>query len=719
MSVQGPEGMIFAGKYKINKLIGRGGMANVYLGTDMGSGIKVAIKILKPEFSADEEFIRRFDTEAKAVSSLNHANIVKVFGVGHEGNFRYIVQEYVDGITVKELINQNGHLDWKVAVPIVIQVGMALEYAHKNGIVHRDIKPQNILISRDRIAKITDFGIARASTGNTITMTSGGAMGSVHYFSPEQARGGNVGPASDIYSVGIMLFEMVTGRVPFDGDSNVAIAVKHLQEKPPLASSFVPDIPKGLDSIILKCIQKTPDKRYSSMRQMVTELDALMVDPNGVYGVVNNEITPEPEEPQDISFRQDPNYEKIGDLEKSAEARRRSRFRDNIILVLIIVCIVGVLVGLGTLVVTSIKGATSIQKNQDYTVKNYVGLTAAEVQEELEANGIAYEFVNQETDEMDPGIIMAQSIEEGKVIKSGSSVTKIILTVSVAPDSLTLPDYAGVAYSDVYSTLRAAGFSITLYDEVSEDVEPGIVIRTEPPAGTTVVPGSSIVIVYAKEPTNATVPDLSGMTLEEAREEMDEADLVIDPIEGASEVTSLPESQQYVIVTDPPAGVSLPKRSSVKVYVGTWEDVQRGGTPTPTPAMVNIDPAVNGSGSVDGGGDYAPGEQVTLTAHANEGWTFQHWLNPNGDIVAYTDTFQFTVPEPDEDDESVTLTYTAVFSQDPTPTPVPTDTPTPTPVPPPTETETTQPTQPPQPTDWQQQPTDWGQQGGDTGWGGY
>ena len=198
MNVQGPEGMIFAGKYKINKLIGRGGMANVYLGTDMGSGIKVAIKILKPEFSTDEEFIRRFDTEAKAVSSLNHANIVKVFGVGHEGNFRYIVQEYIDGITVKELINQNGHLDWKVAVPIVIQVGMALEYAHKNGIVHRDIKPQNILISRERIAKITDFGIARASTGNTITMTSGGAMGSVHYFSPEQARGGNVGPSSDI-----------------------------------------------------------------------------------------------------------------------------------------------------------------------------------------------------------------------------------------------------------------------------------------------------------------------------------------------------------------------------------------------------------------------------------------------------------------------------------------------------------------------------------------
>ena len=707
MSVQGPEGMIFAGKYKINKLIGRGGMANVYLGTDMGSGIKVAIKILKPEFSADEEFIRRFDTEAKAVSSLNHANIVKVFGVGHEGNFRYIVQEYVDGITVKELINQNGHLDWKVAVPIVIQVGMALEYAHKNGIVHRDIKPQNILISRDRIAKITDFGIARASTGSTITMTSGGAMGSVHYFSPEQARGGNVGPASDIYSVGIMLFDMVTGRVPFDGDSNVAIAVKHLQEKPPMASSFVPDIPAGLDSIILKCMQKTPDKRYSSMRQMVTELDALMVDPNGVYGVVNNEITAEPEEPQDISFRQDPNYEKIGDLEKSAEARRRSRFRDNIVLVLIIVCIVGVLVGLGTLIVTSIKSATSIQKNQDYTVRNYVGLTKEEVQEELENNGITYEFVNEARSDVDPGIILAQNIEEGMVIKAGSNVHKLVLTVSVAPDSLTLMDYEGIPYTDAYSSLQAQGLNVDFFTEENEDVEAGVVIRTEPPAGSTVVPGSTVVVVYAKEPSSATIPDLEGMTLEEAREELEELDIIIDPIDGAPEVTSLPESQQYVILTDPPAGISIPRRSSIKVYVGTWEDVERGGTPTPTPIMVTVEGEASGGGYVEGGGEYAPGEQFTLTAHANEGWTFQHWVNENGDIVWYQETLQFTVSTPDEDDESPSQTYTAVFSQDPTPTPVPTDTPTPTPVPPPSDTQSTQ-------SDNGQQ--DWNQ-GGDQGWG--
>ena len=346
--VHGPEGMIFANKYRIVKLIGSGGMANVYLGIDMNTGANVAIKILKPEFSSDDEFIRRFDAEAKSVASLNHANIVKVYGVGHEGNFRYIVQEYIEGITVKDLINQNGHLDWKNAVPIVIQIGLALDYAHQNGIVHRDIKPQNILISRDRVAKITDFGIARAASSTTITMT-GVQMGSVHYFSPEQARGGNVGPQSDIYSLGVSLFEMVTGRLPFDGDSNVAIAVKHLQETPPVPSSLMQGIPKGLDSIIAKCMQKSPERRYQTMRQLVTELDSLLVDPNGVYGVITNVPEKTASSDTNISFRQDPEYEKISEIEKSAESRRISRFRDNVLLALIIVVIVGVLIGIGIL----------------------------------------------------------------------------------------------------------------------------------------------------------------------------------------------------------------------------------------------------------------------------------------------------------------------------------------------------------------------------------
>lgn len=678
MNIQGPEGMLFAGKYRIVKLIGRGGMANVYLGSDINTGLKVAIKIMRPEFATDEEFIRRFDTEAKAVSSLSHANIVKVFGVGHEGNFRYIVQEYVDGITVKELINQNGHLDWKVAVPIVIQVGLALEYAHKNGIVHRDIKPQNILISRDRIAKITDFGIARASTGNTITMSSGGAMGSVHYFSPEQARGGNVGPQSDIYSVGVMLFEMVTGRVPFDGDSNVAIAVKHLQEKPPLASSFVPDIPQGLDAIIQKCMQKIPERRYTSMRQMVTELDALMVDPNGVYGVINNTPTPYDDKSDDdvkLSFRQDPSYDKLSDLEKSAEARRRSRFRDNIILVLIVVCIIGVLIGLGVLVVKSLNNATEITQNDDYTIKNYVGMKYEDVKAELDKYDIECKPDYQEVEEGEGDIVLAQTPSEGTVVKPGSSVTTVRLTVSKLPETpekFTLADYTGLEYTAVVASLRNMGFETALFTDNASDAEAGTVIRTDPPANSEVEEGQTIGIYYASDKT--IVPNLQAMSLQEAEEALRNAKLT-GTVEMTEEAAALPEAERYVIRTDPAPDTEVTRNSSIRLYVGTHEDALRGTTPTPTPLPVEVIVETQGAGTVTGGGLYEPGATVELTATPAEGYKLDHWQDSFGNVVSYSSPYRFAV------EENHSYRVVAVFVPAPTDTPTPTPSPTPTPVP--------------------------------------
>lgn len=674
----GPEGQIFANRYRIVKLIGSGGMANVYLGIDMNTGANVAIKILKPEYSSDDEFIRRFDTEAKAVSSLQQNNIVKVYGVGHEGNFRYIVQEYIDGITVKELINQNGHLDWRNAVPIVIQIGVALEFAHNNGVVHRDIKPQNILITRDKIAKITDFGIARAASSTTITMT-GGAMGSVHYFSPEQARGGNVGPQSDIYSLGVTLFEMVTGRVPFDGESNVAIAVKHLQETPPLASSIMPGIPSGLDSIINKCMQKIPEKRYLSMSQLVSELDALLVDPNGVYGVISNIPEPEITEPN-ISFRQEPNYNKISEIEKSAESRRFSRFRDNILLILIIVAIVAVLFSLGYLVVNAIRNNTEIAQNTDYTVKNYVGLKADEAIEDLEANHVAYEITYQETEDYEPGIVIDQSIEEGVVISTTGGISKLILTVSSSPDSIILSDYSGMNFQDAYTSLSGFELSVSLRSESSEEFEPGLVIRTEPEAGTSLNKGDSVVIIYATEPTSSVVPDVKGFTVEQASTALSDAGLQY-ALEGSPEVLNMPAASQIVMLTDPVAGTPVARRTSVKLYIGTQEDFNNGGTPTPTPpqAVVNIQISGNTGGTVTGGGSYPEGTQVTLTAIPAEGYMFDCWLDKYGNTVAFNPTYVF-------DSVSGETTFTAVFKPAPTPTPVPatpTPTPTPTPVPPP------------------------------------
>ncbi len=667
--VHGPEGMIFANKYRIVKLIGSGGMANVYLGIDMNTGANVAIKILKPEFSSDDEFIRRFDAEAKSVASLNHANIVKVYGVGHEGNFRYIVQEYIEGITVKDLINQNGHLDWKNAVPIVIQIGLALDYAHQNGIVHRDIKPQNILISRDRVAKITDFGIARAASSTTITMT-GVQMGSVHYFSPEQARGGNVGPQSDIYSLGVSLFEMVTGRLPFDGDSNVAIAVKHLQETPPVPSSLMQGIPKGLDSIIAKCMQKSPERRYQTMRQLVTELDSLLIDPNGVYGVITNVPEKAPSSDTNISFRQDPEYEKISEIEKSAEARRISRFRDNVLLALIIVVIVGVLIGIGILVIRAVGNATEIPDNNDYKIENYVGLTEEEVIKRLDAAGVYYVREYQETDAYEPGIVIGQNIREGVIVSTANKLSKLVITISAADESIVLQDYANANYKDAYTSLKNLGLEPVLRNEPSDKVEPGLVIRTEPEANTQVLRGESVIIIYATEPKSSVVPDVVGNTVAEAIKKLSDASLNYT-VEGSPEVLALDAKKQYVILTNPVAGSSVARKSSVKLFVGTKEDYQNGGTPTPTPPRAHVDIVLKGSGTASGAGDYELNTQVTLTATPAAGFKFEYWVDSLGNIVSYSLNFTFVVKE--------STTYTVVFSALPTNTPMPTETPTPVP----------------------------------------
>ncbi len=694
--VHGPEGMIFANKYRIVKLIGSGGMANVYLGIDMNTGVNVAIKILKPEFSSDDEFIRRFDAEAKSVASLNHANIVKVYGVGHEGNFRYIVQEYIEGITVKDLINQNGHLDWRNAVPIVIQIGLALDYAHQNGIVHRDIKPQNILISRDRVAKITDFGIARAASTTTITMT-GVQMGSVHYFSPEQARGGNVGPQSDVYSLGVSLFEMVTGRLPFDGDSNVAIAVKHLQETPPVPSSLMQGIPKGLDSIIAKCMQKSPERRYQNMRQLVTELDSLLVDPNGIYGVITNVPEKNTSTDNNISFRQDPEYEKISEIEKSAESRRISRFRDNVLLALIIVVIIGVLIGIGILVVRAVGNATKIEQNTDYEIENYVGLTADEVIKKLDAAQVYYSVEYKVTDAYDPGIVIAQSIQQGVVISTTNKMSNLVITVSTADEYIVLQDYANMNYENCFKSLQKLGLKFSLRPEPSDSVEPGLVIRTEPEANTQVLRGDTIIIVYATEPTSSVVPDVVGKNVSEAADILQENNLNYT-VEGSPEVLALPASQQFVILTNPVSGTTVARKSTVKLYVGTHEDYQNGGTPTPTPPQAEITVLLNGSGTVSGGGKYDLGTQVTLTATPASGFKFDCWLDQFGNQIALSNTYTFVVKE--------STTFTAVFSPLPTNTPVP---PTDTPVPPPDDPTPIPPTEPTTPPD---NPFDQGGQGG-------
>lgn len=705
----GPEGMVFANKYKIIKLIGKGGMAYVYLATDITNGMNVAIKILKPELAGDDEFVKRFDSEAKAVASLSHSNIVKVFGVGHEGLYRYIVQEYVDGITVKDLINQNGHLDWRVAVPIVIQVGLALDTAHKCGVIHRDIKPQNILINRDKVAKITDFGIARANTTNTITMTSGGALGSVHYISPEQSRGGNVGPQSDVYSLGIMLFEMVTGRLPYDGNNDLAIAVKHLQDPIPLASAFVPDIPKGLDSIIVKCMQKLPNLRYQSMRQLVGELDSLMSDPNGVYGSINLN-NPEDEDVK-LTFRQDANYNKVKDFENTVENRRRSHLRDSAILIVLVVVIIGVLIGVVYLAVNSIHNATTIEKNNEFLVENYVGLTLSEVEKRFNASALQenrdYKIEYEVRDDYVPNVVIRQSIADGITISIGSNKSPLIITVSQSADAETivLPNYVGYDYRTILDGTNSGGVNLNfLLDfEETDEMEPNLIIRTEPPAGSSVAPGSNVTLIYARELSQVEVPDLSELTVEQAIEVLEDYSLSLGNIEGAIEVLDLPSSQQFVIMTMPDADDVVRPRTPINLYVGTWEDVERGGTPTPTPTPEQIMMVVDilGGGHVDGIVPVDSGTALTVNAVPDPGFQFSHWQDDKGNTVAYNTNFTVTLTNTSFHYLAVFVplpTATAVPTATPTATPIPTATPTPSPVPTATPTPTPSPSPSPEPT---------------------
>ena len=273
-------GMIIAERYEIVGKIGTGGMADVYKAMDHKLNRFVAVKVLKPEFREDTTFIKKFRSEAQAAAGLTHPNIVNVFDVGDDGGVYYIVMELIEGITLKEYISKKGKLSIKEATSIAIQVSMGLEAAHSHGIVHRDVKPQNIIISTDGKVKVTDFGIARAASSNTI---SSNVMGSVHYSSPEQVRGGYSDEKSDIYSLGITLYEMVTGRVPFDGDTTVAIAIKHLQEEMVPPSVYTPDLPYSLEQIILKCTQKSVDRRYSRMEDVIADLKHSLIDPQGDF----------------------------------------------------------------------------------------------------------------------------------------------------------------------------------------------------------------------------------------------------------------------------------------------------------------------------------------------------------------------------------------------------------------------------------------------------
>ncbi|MBP7401996.1 MAG: Stk1 family PASTA domain-containing Ser/Thr kinase [Clostridia bacterium] len=589
----GFEGHVLGNRYRIVRRLGRGGMADVYLATDLLENMEVAVKVLKAEYSTDAEFLRRFESEARAVSSLSHPNIVQVYGIGEENGIHYMVMEYIEGITLKELLQQCVRLDWDAAVPIAIQIGLALEHAHGKGIIHRDIKPQNIMITPDVKAKVTDFGIARASSANTITMTGGGALGSVHYFSPEQARGGMVGEKSDIYSLGILLYELVTGVLPFDGDTSVSIAIKHLQENPQPPSALQSHIPSGLDGIIMKCIQKSPDKRYANAGDLIAELDALMIDPDGEYGVLDHaqessgtlKIGP---------VRQDPDYRKIGQIESTLNERRRSRRRDAIIVIALVLVATVALVNIGVIAWRNFIARIPEPTSAQFEVGNYAGKDIEDVRVELDAAGLLQgtDFKTElvKDDNVPVGHVIRQTPTPGTMIGPESYIV-LTLTVSGGPNLITLEDFTGQSYLVVQPRLETTlGLKVEIIKMNDKALGKDLIIRTEPGAGENINKGGSIK-VYVSDGTGKVkiTKDILGLTKPQLEAKLGDLDLVLGAVETSpAALTAIAENkltadQLVTIGVNFAFDTEINTKTPVTVRFGTTDELLGILNPSPTP----------------------------------------------------------------------------------------------------------------------------------------
>lgn len=550
------EGMFVQERYEIISKIGSGGMADVYKAKDHKLNRFVAVKVLKPEFRADKAFISKFRIEAQSAAGLAHPNIVNVYDVGEEQGINFIVMELVEGITLKEYIEKKGRLAVREATSIAIQVSMGLQAAHNNGIVHRDVKPQNIIISTDGKVKVTDFGIARAASSNTI---SSNVMGSVHYSSPEQARGGYSDYKSDIYSLGITMYEMLTGHVPFDGDTTVAIAIKHLQEEMQSPRKYVPDLPKSTVQIIYKCTQKSPDRRYMDMEELIGDLKESLINPEGDFvkiAALNNaqtvtvskeelerikegrtEVQPPDETYQNINPDIVPNnnmngvshgqqyggagsyqnyrgnsgkyYEETEEDEDSGVSPKLEKFMTigSIVVGALILCIFLALVGsaaglfdLGFLAggtkKTETAAETDMETSGQVEVPSILGKTEEEAKEILKEKGLGLDYAGEEpSTDYEAGQIMLQSPNAGEMADRNSTVS---YTVSIGSDMVPVPELENESVADAEKKLDALGLKSEQEYVYDVSVEEGKVSYTSPGTGTEVEKGTIVTLYISK-----------------------------------------------------------------------------------------------------------------------------------------------------------------------------------------------------------------------------
>lgn len=557
------------GRYEITELIGVGGMADVYKANDVMENRTVAVKILKPEFSQNEEFLRRFRNESKAIAVLSHPNIVKIYDVGFTDEIQFIVMEYIDGITLKEFIEQQGVLKWKDALHFVTQILRALQHAHDKGIVHRDIKPQNIMLFTDGTIKVMDFGIARFSRIDGKTL-SDKTIGSVHYISPEQARGDMTDERSDIYSVGVMLYEMLTGRKPFDGENPVAIALKHMQETAVSPREIMPSIPEALEEIVIHAMERDPARRYQSAAEMIRDIDTFKLNQSVVFGY--KDATPSVYEPpvEHINDQYDDYDDQYDDDDISddededdeEDEKKRSYVVPILLAVTVAVVIIAAFV-IGWVVIKSFAGNGSIHTGT-VTLPNFVGKNIVQVEQDWK-DKLKFDLVNEYNDEYDEGIIFWQSQSAGKSVKEGYTLT---IKVSKGKQMTIIPDMNGSESEVAQSELKAAGFTVVLRTMFDDSVAEGLVIKTEPAAGKEYPVGGSVTVFVSKGPvdTKVKVPDVLGMTKEKAIAALKENKLTPKVEEIAHE-----GDKGKVVDQSIDKGEKVDRDTEVTIYVSTGE----------------------------------------------------------------------------------------------------------------------------------------------------
>ena len=607
-------GMYLADRYEIVGKIGAGGMSDVYKAKDHVLSRFVAIKVLKQEFSDDRNFVTKFRTEAQSAAGLEHPNIVNIYDVGSEEGLHYIVMEHVEGITLKTYIEKKGQLTFKEAISIAIQVARGIEAAHNKHLIHRDIKPQNIIISTEGKVKVTDFGIARAASSNTI---SSDVMGSVHYASPEQARNGFVDGRSDIYSLGIVMYEMVTGRVPFDGDTTVAVAIQHLQEEMENPSIYATELPVSMEKIILKCTQKNPDRRYQTIADLLNDLRKALISPdedfvviaplvnNGKTKVISQDELEQIKEKRAVAAAPVPEME-VQEAEASVEEDEEGEeesFNPRldkamtimsivalIIIIIFIVYLVGSIKGLFTSgkgtqgsesesvvesIIDSESESDSVSETDEESEEaepvamiQITGMDKDEAEKDLKELGLKMEIVEERESSKDPGTILEQSVKKGTMVDPGS-VVEVVVAKAEVTETVSVPKLADLTEAAAIAKLDALGLDYKKEYVYNADIPAGNVISQDIAEGTSVAKGTTIKLVISQGAEAIKVPGVVGDESASAQTKLENAGLVVT----VEEAFDAQVEEGKVISQSVDADKTVPKGTAITIVVSKGEEV--------------------------------------------------------------------------------------------------------------------------------------------------